>query len=80
MCATNGVPASYELTPANVTDVHLTEEFLAEAGLPLGSNSVTRRLLGDLAYRSEALREALAEHGIFAGDRAFQAAEDRLHQ
>ena len=64
LCATNGVPLSYELTPANVAEVHLAEELLAGADLPLGSKSVTRRLLGDLAYRSEALREALAEHGI----------------
>src|SRR5918997_2121166 len=64
LCATNGVPLSYELTPANVAEVHLAEELLAGADLPLGSKSVTRRLLGALAYRSEALREALAEHGI----------------
>src|SRR5215210_679309 len=31
LCATNGVPISYELTPANVADVSLTEELLAEA-------------------------------------------------
>jgi hypothetical protein len=37
ICATNGVPLSYELT---------------------------RKLLGDLAYRSKGLREALAEVGI----------------
>ena len=64
LCATNGVPVSYELTPANVAEVHLVEELLAGAGLLLGSKTVTCRLLGDLAYRSEALREALTEHGI----------------
>jgi hypothetical protein len=61
VCATNGVPISYELTPANVADVCLTEELLAEAAL---GDAVARRLLGDLAYRSEGLREVLAEVGI----------------
>lgn len=61
LCAANGVPISYELTPANGADVSLTEELLAEAKLGEG---VARRLLGDLAYRSEELREALAEMGI----------------
>jgi Transposase DDE domain len=55
------IPVSYELTPANVADVSLTEELLAEAALGEG---VARRLLGDLAYRSEELRETLAEMGI----------------
>jgi hypothetical protein len=61
LCSTNGVPISYELTPANVADVSLTEELIAEAALDDG---VARRLLGDLAYRSEGLREALAEVDI----------------
>lgn len=61
MCATNGVPVSYELTPANVAEVRLTEELLAEACL---GEEVGRRLLGDLAYRSEESEEALAECGI----------------
>lgn len=61
LCATNRVPISYELTPANVADVCLTEELIAETGL---SDAVARRLLGDLAYSSEDLREALAECGI----------------
>jgi hypothetical protein len=61
ICATNGVPLSYELTPANVTDVSLTEELLNEAALGGG---IARRLLGDLAYRSKELKEALAEVGI----------------
>jgi hypothetical protein len=61
LCATNGVPVSYELTPANVAEVRLTEELLAEAGL---GEKVGRRLVGDLAYRSEALEEALAECGV----------------
>jgi hypothetical protein len=61
ICATNGVPLSYELTPANVADVCLTEELIDEAAL---GDGVARRLLGDLAYRSEELREALAEVGI----------------
>ena len=61
LCAANRVPISYELTPANVADISLSEELLAEAALGEG---VARRLLGDLAYRSEELREALAEMGI----------------
>jgi len=31
LCSTNGVPLSYELTPANVADVKLAEELLADA-------------------------------------------------
>jgi Transposase DDE domain len=61
LSATNGVPLSYELTPANVADITLTEELLEEANL---GDGVVRRLHGDLAYRSEALKEALAEVGI----------------
>jgi len=61
LCATNGVPLSYELTPANVAEVRLTEELLGEANL---RDDLARRLLGDLAYRSEALGHALAECGI----------------
>ena len=52
---------SYELTPANIADVSLTEELLAEAAL---GDGVARRLFGDLAYRSEGLKEALAEVDI----------------
>jgi hypothetical protein len=62
LCATNRVPLSYELTAANVAEVKLTEELLAEAGL--GDEGLARKLFGDLAYRSEALEEALAEYGI----------------
>jgi Transposase DDE domain len=61
ICSTNRVPISYELTPANVADVSLTEELLAEAALGAGA---ARRLLGDLAYRSEGLNEALTGVGI----------------
>ncbi len=61
LCATNGVPISYELTPANVAEVRLTKEILAEASL---GEEAGRRLLGDLAYRSEELEEALAECGV----------------
>ena len=61
ICATNGVPISYELTPANVAELTLTEELLEEAAL---GDGVARRLLGDLAYRSEDLRETLYEVGI----------------
>jgi hypothetical protein len=62
LCAANRIPVSYELTPANVADVSLSEELLAEAAS--ASEGVARRLLGDLAYRSEELRETLAEMGI----------------
>jgi Transposase DDE domain len=61
LCATNRVPDSYELTSANVAEVPLTKELLGEAGL---SEEVARRLLGDLAYRGEDLKEELAEVGI----------------
>lgn len=49
------------MTPANVAEVRLVEELLAEARLEEG---VARELLGDLAYRSEALAESLADSGI----------------
>ena len=45
----------------NIADVSLSEELVAEAAL---GEEVARKLLGDLAYRSEDLREALAEVGI----------------
>ncbi len=61
ICATNRVPLSYELTAANVAEVKLTEELLVEAN---PGDGVARRLLGDLAYRSEALEEALADSGV----------------
>jgi hypothetical protein len=61
LCATNGVPISYEMTPANVAEVRLTEELLAEANLRV---ALARRLFGDLAYRSEALGRTLVECGI----------------
>jgi hypothetical protein len=61
LCASNGVPVSYEITPANVAEVRLTTELLAETGL---GEEAGRRLLGDLAYRSEALEEALAQSGV----------------
>ena len=61
ICATNRVPISYELTPANVAEVGLVEELLAEANL---GEEVARGLFGDLAYRSQELEEGLAELGI----------------
>lgn len=61
LCASNGVPVSYELTPANVAEVRMVEELLAEARLGDGA---ARELLGDLAYQSEALAGALAERGV----------------
>jgi hypothetical protein len=62
LCATNRVPLSYELTHANVAEPALTEELLAEASY-LGED-LTRRLLGDLAYRSRKLEEDLADLDI----------------
>ena len=59
LCATNRVPVSYELTPANVTEVKLAGELLAGLG-----DGVARELFGDLAYRSVALGATLAERGI----------------
>lgn len=61
LCATNRVPVSYELTPANAAEVGLVKELLAEAGL---GDRVARRLLGDLAYRGAQLEEELAEGGV----------------
>jgi hypothetical protein len=61
LCATNRVPISYELTAANVAEVRLRKELLEEARL---GQEVARRLLADLAYRSEDLEEELAELGI----------------
>jgi Transposase DDE domain len=61
LCATNRVPISYELTPANTADLSLAQELLGEAGL---GGEVARKLLGELAYRSGELKEQLAELGI----------------
>src|SRR5215212_4861187 len=61
LCSTNRIPLSYELTPANVAEVCLTEELLTEAKL---NDGVARELLGDLAYRSGELKEELAKAGI----------------
>ena len=61
LCATNRVPLCYELTPANVAEVSLTGELLAEANL---GEDLARKVFGDLAYRSESLEERLAELGI----------------
>lgn len=70
LCSTNRVPLSYELTAANVAEVSLTEELLAEAGL---KEDLARRLLGDLAYRSQELGEDLATLGILlVTERAMQ--------
>jgi Transposase DDE domain len=62
LCSTNRVPLSYELTAANVAEVKLTEELLAEAHLKEDLSAC--RLFGDLAYKSEELEDALAESGI----------------
>ena len=61
LCATNRVPISYELTPANTADLCLSKELLPEADL---GGEVARKLLGDLAYKSHELEEELAELGI----------------
>ena len=61
LCTSNRVPICYELTPANVADLSLTEELCAQAKL---GEEVARKLLGDLAYRSAQLEDELAELGI----------------
>jgi hypothetical protein len=61
LCATNRVPLCYELTAANVAEIGLTKKRLAAASL---GEDLARRLLGDLAYRSEALEETLADSSI----------------
>jgi Transposase DDE domain len=61
LCATNRVPVCYELTAANIAEVRLTGELIDGANL---GDAVARKLLGDLAYRSEALEETLAETGV----------------
>jgi hypothetical protein len=77
LCAPNCIPISYELTPANVADISLSEELLNEAAL---GDEVARKLLGDLAYRSEDLREALAEVGILlATERSERRHRARQH-
>jgi DDE family transposase len=55
------VPLSYEMTAANVAEVRLVSELLCGARLGEG---LARRLLGDLAYRSERLGEKLASAGV----------------
>lgn len=62
VCSSGRVPISYEMTAANAADVLLVEELLAGADLKEGE--VARRLFGDLAYESGALRRRLAESGI----------------
>jgi hypothetical protein len=61
LCATNRVPIPYEPTTANVADVSLTGEPVAEAAL---GNGAAKRVSGELAYRSEESKQALAETGI----------------
>ena len=61
LCATNRVMLCYEWTAANVAEIGLTKELLAAASL---GEDLARRLLGDLAYRSEALEKTLADSGI----------------
>jgi hypothetical protein len=43
ICATNRVPISYEITPANVAEVTLTRELLTGANL---RDRITRKVLG----------------------------------
>lgn len=61
LCATNRIPISYELTTANIAEVRLVGELLGGAQLGEG---LARRLLGDLAYRSEKLGTTLADGGV----------------
>ena len=77
LCATNRIPLSYELTPADVADICLTDKRINEAALVDG---VGRKLLGDSAYSSEELVAALAEVGILcATERAERRRGVRQH-
>ncbi len=62
ICSTNRIPVCYELTAASVADVRLVGELLVEAEFE--EDLMARKLLADLAYRSEPLRGELAEVGI----------------
>jgi hypothetical protein len=55
------VPISYELSAANFAEVRVVGELLGSAHL---GETLWRRLLGDLAYRSEKLGETLASVGV----------------
>ena len=57
------MPLSYTLTPANVSEVRLLKELIAEADDLLGEG-LGRRLLGDSAYRNGPLEEKLVKSGI----------------
>lgn len=61
LCSTNRVPVSYELTAAGTADVLLVEELLDAARL---GSQTARKLFGDLAYRSEPLKEVLAHRSV----------------
>jgi hypothetical protein len=77
ICTTNRVPVCYELTPANVAEITMTEELLAEANL---SEDLARKGFGDLTYRSELLEEELAKVGILlVSERARQRRGVRQH-
>jgi hypothetical protein len=60
ICATNRVPSPTS-SPPPTWRTSLREELVAEAAL---RKEIVRRLFGNLAYRSEALEDALAESGI----------------
>ena len=68
LCAINRVPLSYELTPANVSEIGLTEELLAEVDL---GEEIARELFADLAYR-RATRRRSGRVRHPAGHRAFK--------
>jgi hypothetical protein len=61
LCSTNRVPISCELTAASAADVLLVEELLYAARLRSES---ARKLLGNLAYRSESLKKVLAHRSV----------------
>jgi hypothetical protein len=66
ICATNGVPLSYELTPANVAEVRLTEELLAEAHL---GDDLARKLLGGSRLPKRSLGASVGRMWDPPGDR-----------
>jgi hypothetical protein len=61
LCATNRVPLCYELTSANVAEVSLTKELLAEAEL---GGEVVRKLLGDRLIKVGSLRRSWPSWGL----------------
>jgi hypothetical protein len=71
ICATDGVPLCYELTPANVADVSLAEELIDEAA-PWGWGS--EEALGGAGLPKRGVEGGLGRGGHPSGDGAIRAA------